>query len=171
MAASETNIPILEDFEFVHPPAPTPWGWIAAGAVAAVLIVIAGLLLVRWWRERQRRIERGTRPHRTALGALEAAFGRWREEGYLYFLFQVTRILRVYLSERFEVQAPCRTTTEIAQAVASLHELSAPARERLNDLLGRCDRIKFAALQTVPDEVEGLYQSARGFVRETFWRP
>ncbi len=168
--ASETNIPILEDFEFVHPPAPPPWGLIAAIAVGGILVVVAGIFLLRWWRARQRRIELGTRPQRKALAELEEAFGNWPVEGYLNFLFQVTRILRVYLSERFAVQAPCRTTKEIAQAVETLHELSASARGNLNDLLHRCDRLKFAALQTVPEEVEGIYRAARGFVQDTVWR-
>ncbi len=166
---AETNIPILEDFEFVHPPAPTPWGLIAAVAVGVILAVVAGVFLTRWWRARQRRIELGTRPQRKALAELEDVFGKWQVEGYLNFLFQVTRILRVYLSERFAVQAPCRTTREIVQAVETLHGLSASARGNLNDLLHRCDRIKFAAQQTVPDEVEGIYRAARGFVQDTVW--
>ena len=170
MDSETTNIPILEDFEFVHPPTPTPWGLIAVIVVGSILQIVGVVFLVRWWRARQRRIELGRRPQRKALAALEEAFRRWRHEGYLNFLFLVTRILRVYLSERFAVQAPCRTTAEIAQAVAALHGLSTSARDHLNELLQRCDRIKFDAAQTVPDEIEGMHKAATGFVKDTVWR-
>ena len=122
--------------------------WISLGVI---LLIVAGFYFVRWWRARKQRIELGRRPQRKALAALEDAFRQWREKGYLNFLFLVTRILRVYLSERFAVQAPCRTTAEIAQAVEALNGLPPSARDHLNDLLQRCDRIKFAASQTVPD--------------------
>ncbi len=164
------DIPIIEDLEFVMPPAPVPWGLIAAATVGAIAVGYLVAVLVRALRARRTRIALATRPQRRALAHLKEAFGRWRETGYMAFMFQVTSITRTYLAERFGMRAPCRTTREIARAAEAVSEMPTRAKDNLADLLQRCDLIKFAAELTVAGDVEGLYHTARDFVEDTAWR-
>jgi len=152
------------------PPAPVPWGLIVAATVGAIALGCLAAALVRALRARRRRIALATRPQRQALAGLNEAFRRWRQTGYMAFMFQVTRIMRTYLAERFGMHAPCRTTSEIGRAAAAVSEIPARARGDLADLLQRCDLITFAAELTVADDVDRLYHAARSFVEDTAWR-
>lgn len=152
------------------PPAPVPWAqialWTLCGLAAACLLVVVG----RMWLARRRLTEQATRPQRMALARLAQAYGRWRATGYMAFMFEVTGIVRTYLAERFGMHAPCRTTSEIAQAVQEHAAIPDPARESLAALLRRCDRIKFAGELTLPEDVAGLHRAAQDFIKDTSWR-
>jgi len=163
------QIPIIEDLSFVREPV-FPWAWVVGGAVGIFLVVFVGVpLLRRWWRRRQEVLAL-KRPHREALRNLQRAFARWKTTGYLAFMFRVTHIVRTYLEARYGVDAPARTTGEIAESARGIPALAEETRGQLAALLQQCDFVKFGAMRTAESEVERLYQAARGFVTTTAWR-
>jgi len=167
--ATQQEIPIVEDLSFVYPTV-WPWGWILAGTAAGLILIAAVVVLGSRRRKRRAVIDTMTRPHRHALKELERAFRDWRAAGYLAFMFQVTRIIRVYLRDRFGVNAPTHTTREIIRSVENVPALSKEKQDELRRVFQQCDLIKFAALPTAASEVERLYEAACEFVRTTGWR-
>ena len=72
----------------------------------------------------------------------------------LHFV-HLSRIVREYIENRFEVRAPERTTEEFLQEASRSPALE-NHRDRLGEFLGLCDRVKFALLR--PD-FEAIQQS------------
>ncbi len=163
------QVPIVEDLSFVREPA-FPWGWVIGGSVAALLVLLVGVPLVRCWWRRRREIFALKRPHRQALRDLKGAFADWRETGYLAFMFRVSAIVRNYLEARFGMDAPPRTTTELVESAREVPALDEEALDQLSAVMRGCDFVKFSAMRTAESEVERLYEAARGFVTMTAWR-
>jgi hypothetical protein len=164
------SVPIVEDYGIAVPPAPTPWAMICLIGAGALLVVLVGRLLYKLWQAKYDRVTLAKRPQRQALAQLKKAFAKWQKAGYMAFTYRVTEICKRYLAGRFDMRAPCRTTVEIRAAVEDLEQMSPAGRSKLLDLLQSCDLIKFAAAQTAADGVQGVYDAARAFIKETAWR-
>lgn len=127
------------------------WLWLALGCVALLLI-----LALLWWRRRPERRhlppdETPLPAHVTALRALARlrSASRGTPEEVDGFYVEVSRILRIYLEQRFGLQAPERTTEEFlgqlnAQGAAS--PLNGTQRNALAGFLRQCDLVKFARM-------------------------
>jgi len=171
----ENNIPkiediLIEDIEIVYPPDPAPWGMIILGVCAFLVLVAIVVLTVILLRRRKRIIAEATIPQRQTLARLSEAFGQWQKLGYMVFMFEVTWIIRLYIADRFAIGAPYRTVGEILEEVSVAGAMNDRARYGLQLLFERCDKIKFAAEPTIPDEVGKLYETAKDFVHNTAWR-
>lgn len=135
-------------------PAPLPWGAFLLAAVALVVVVLA----LRWlWPARRV----AAQPHAVALPChvkAQRAFLRLRSlprttpaEIAAYYI-ELSQVLRVYLEERFGLRAPERTTEEFLRDLEGGDQLAREHRAELQQFLGCCDLVKFAA--QVPGEVE-----------------
>ena len=135
-------------------------------------LVLLGLFV--WWSLSRRRVhvfpvEVPLVPHVKALRALTRLrqFELETAEAVDAFYVEVSRILRVYLEDRFGLHAPLRSTEEFLAEVESGDQLAPEHRIALRGFLHQCDLVKFARL--VPaDEIHGqILQSARAFVEQT----
>ncbi len=158
---AEGSIPDIRDIHGpIAPPVATPWRLYAlAGALALALLTVLwlGVIAVR----RRRRL-----PHRRALAALDALSERVEELDQGGLSDALADLLRVYVRDRFAVAAPQRTIEELVAELAHHPALSAHA-PRLVDILGRCDRVRFACEGADDDARRALIASARAFVEES----
>lgn len=125
---------------------PLPWLWIAAIALAALLL-LGGVFFAS--RARRRFELLPTPPEPAHLRALrELAWlrdlpRRTPAQVDAYYV-GVSQVLRVYLEERFALRAPERTTEEFLAEVERGGPLSAAHCIVLKQFLGQCDLVKFA---------------------------
>lgn len=76
-------------------------------------------------------------------------------------------ILRVYLDNRFNIQAMESTSEEILRAVGPCSEITREQKEELKQLLYRADFVKFAKASAMANENEDSYCFVEGFVVST----
>jgi len=159
-------IPSGEDIRDIRQPRhlPTPWFWavIAAGVITLTAIAFA----LRWW------IYHGKffvmRPHEIALQYLEEARELIDPDHAREYCFEVSKIIRRYIEERFNIQAPQLTTEEFLHELAgSPDALLASHRALLADFLQHCDLAKFAGWYYCRPDLEAMHLSAVEFVRQT----
>jgi hypothetical protein len=145
-------------------------GWLILVG-AGVLLVVAAILLV--FLTRRRHMGDRTAP---SLPAWEIALNRLRElqqrdlpgVGKLEaFYVDLSAILRYYIEDRFQIQAPEQTTPEFIEAASKYGVFSEAQETFLADFLRQCDRIKFARLQPGVEEAEAHFTQVRLFIKET----
>jgi len=107
-------------------------------------------------------------PHIKALRDLEEVKQKqlWQKGLYKEYYTQVTDILRIYLYERFGINALEMTSSEILSSLQVYHEAKS-AYENLSRVLRLADLVKFAKLKPLPNENELSYVNARLFVSQT----
>ncbi|MBU6327790.1 MAG: DUF4381 family protein [Verrucomicrobia bacterium] len=143
-------------------PKKSPAPWIAAAAVV-ILVPLAWLA----WRK-FRRMREGPSAVEKALTSL-AVLARGKESmSAEAFAGSAAATLRQYITDRFGIAAPRRTTEEFLSEIL-VHEEAAIADNaaQLKQFLQSCDLAKFAGGQLNRDQREELIQSARGFVSAT----
>lgn len=152
---------------FPEPDRPGPW--------VIVVPAVLALLLLAWLflrRQQKRRAEPITTPVPAHIAALRA-LARLRQGPRATaaqieaFYVEVSRILRVYLEERFGLHAPERTTEEFLVEAERNPALGGEQRLRLREFLHQCDLVKFA--KVVPDEAvhDRTFGIAESFVEAT----
>ena len=142
------------------------------------VLALLGLLLVGLgYREYRRRraapvpTKSGPPPpaHARALTALDNLEAKklWQAGRTDAYYVELTRILRTYLEERFDLPALEMTTRQITQALSSRSELNREQRDELSKLLQLSDLVKFAKATPAEDLHPRGLQRVRDFVRET----
>lgn len=136
--------------------------WIAAAAV----VVLVPLLWLAW--RKFRRMREGPSAVEKALTSL-AVLARGRESmSAEAFADSAAATLRQYITDRFSIAAPRRTTEEFLSEILVHKEVAiADNAAQLKQFLQSCDFAKFAGGQLNRDQREELIQSARGFVSAT----
>jgi hypothetical protein len=136
------------------------WSSIGGGA----LLLVIGLLL---WRRRHLKLQLNSSA-RIALLALGELGSDQDGIGAEAFAYLASKILRQYISERFGLAAPRRTTEEFLRDLAK--QESSPLVGESDDLrafLKSCDLAKFAGSHLDSAQRDELIDSARGFIHST----
>jgi len=153
----------------------SPAGYVVATLAALVLLVAAVVVVRVLWRRRQAWLAAARERAGPPLSADEAALrdlqrlreARWPEQGALKrFADELSRIVRVYISERYGIPALERTTYDLARSLrrhASAGEYAADAL----GLLEACDLVKFAKARPRAEHCELLVGDAEELVRRT----
>jgi hypothetical protein len=149
---------------------PTGNEWVLWLFVAAAVLVVAG---VAAWFVRRRLAKRSDElappppppPHVVAWERLQRALGLIHEAEQ--FCTEVSQIIRVYLEERFNLQAPDRTTEEFLLELQTSKRLANEHKQLLADFLGGCDMVKFAKAEPPEQELRNLHEAASRLVGET----
>ncbi len=142
--------------------------------LAALVLLLVGLLGLAWWWWRRRK--RSVEPTKT-IPPEDIARARLKEALALLdqperFCTTVSEIVRVYLEDRFGLQAPDRTTEEFLSELARSAALEVRHKALLAEFLTGCDLAKFARANPGRAELESLHASGLRLVDETAaWIP
>jgi hypothetical protein len=166
--AASSLTPSVNDIRDIKPPIDISsgweWLWWTLGALVLVTIIAVGLRL--WLRRKQQPIVTvAIPPHERARRKLEAALDLFDQPKP--FCILVSDAVRLYLEERFRLQAPERTTEEFLADLKSSPSLNQPQKDSLGQFLSSCDLVKFARYEPGRPELEGLYNSALRLIEET----
>ena len=163
----------IRDIKPLQPlPARTPWAWIVGGG-AALLLVGAVVAYLLWRRRRPTPAAPPIPPHELAFRQLDALRGTdfSDPEAVRRFHFDVSEVLRQYVEGRFGLNATDLTSEEILPLLGSLPGLQPEPAQQLRRFLAATDRVKFAAFEPTPPEIEHTYELALSFVETTVHQP
>jgi hypothetical protein len=155
--------PAGEDIRDIRQPRhlPTPWIWVV---VAAGVISLAAAVW-KWIRHSKLFV---MLPHEVALQHLEESRALMDLDRAREYCFEVSKIIRRYIEERFHVHAPQLTTEEFLHELMDEREtMLASQRALLGDFLQHCDLAKFAGWRYCLPDLEAMHTSAVEFVRAT----
>lgn len=164
---------ILENLKWAHAPADglPIWAWM----IVLLVVAAAGGGAFLWFRrKREQALEAAlaARPaHETALEALQKLKALLSEDNYMDFIIEVSRILRVYIQDRYELRAPHRSTEEFLGEASTSELLTFEQQELLGDFLRQCDLVKFARRSAALRQMETLFRTAEQFVQDTIPAP
>ena len=171
---SATNAAPLTLHEGLKPLIAIPNAWLWVIGITAILALCA----VAWLLRRYQRKKAATvlaappvPPHVRARHALEAALGLLSDPKA--FSIAVSGAIRAYLEERFNFDAPDRTTEEFLYELQSTNLLTTEQKLSLGEFLANCDLIKFARYEPTETELRALHAAALKLVNETEprWAP
>ncbi|MES2681087.1 MAG: hypothetical protein V4635_14430 [Bacteroidota bacterium] len=152
------------------------WRWFSAyiyGGIAFLLLIIIVIMVTLYFARRKKQIvtepEKPRIPaHISALASLERIKTEsiWKEEKVKEYYSSISDTIRLYIEERFNVNALESTTDEIMMAFRS-QVVDPLSKEKLQQLLMLSDLVKFA--KQFPIESEHLFtlQNAFDFVNGT----
>jgi hypothetical protein len=166
--AATPSVPAsVSDIHDIKPPVEIAsgweWLWWAVGALVLAGVVV---LLVKFWKRRQQpTFVADIPPHERARRKLEAALDLFDQPKP--FCTIVSDAVRLYLEERFELNAPERTTEEFLRELKNSNALNATHKESLEQFLSACDLVKFAKYEPGRPELEAIYNSALKLIEET----
>lgn len=138
-------------------------------AVAAWLTLLTAVII--WWRlsRRPKPLPPPVPPHQIALRDMDILrqSAAWQQPDVDACAVGLSRILRAYIENRFDIQAPDQTTEEFLE----LAEARAPWPESnqagLKHFFAVTDQIKYAAARPGTQVLEDLLSAARDFVNST----
>ena len=133
---------------------------------AAAVVVLVPLLWLAW--RKFRLMREGPSAVEKALTSL-AVLARGKESmSAEAFADSAAATLRQYITDRFAIAAPRRTTEEfLSEVLVHKEVVIADNAAQLKQFLQSCDLAKFAGGQLNRDQREELIKSARGFVSAT----
>jgi hypothetical protein len=141
--------------------------WISLGALLALLLLGAVIA----WRiaHKPKPIPPPVPPHLIALREMEALLKRdiWNKPDVDACAVALSFILREYIENRFDIQAPDQTTEEFLEAVEKSPPWSESEQAGLSRFFTVTDQIKYAAARPERDVLEDLLSAARSFVETT----
>lgn len=169
---NETNAAKLSDIkDIVKPPLQIARKlWIPA--LIALLALIAGLLTLLFLRRRradQQSSAPPRPPHIIAKQALDALRSKpWSPEP---FFTELSLILRTYLENRFNLNAPESTTEELTRSMAADKRLEIKEQQTLRNFMTQADLVKFARTGAEQDVMQNAFATVESFVEQTKEEP
>ena len=162
----------------LRPPQPLPTRlprWLPILLLTALIAYLLGRLTTRLWKNRDRTPPPPPPipPHLTALQALEElhASPLHHPDQSNPYITQLSAILRIYLDQRFHLNAPDQTTEELLIQLAQSPNLTPHQRNVLNQFLQQADLVKFARGHLELPAMDDAFQTARNFIQETAQHP
>ena len=143
--------------------------WVGAGLAGAALIALAVWLIIR----ARRRKEEASRPKEPAYIVALRELDKyrsdkfWAPEKQKAFYSGITDALKVYMDERFGVDAPEMTTGELFSALKEEKDITPRMYSEMKDLFERADFVKFAKHIASDEENARVLPLAVGFVTTT----
>jgi hypothetical protein len=107
-------------------------------------------------------------PHIIAMRELEKIKGEklWQNNKIKTYYTRITDVLRVYMEERYHMQAMEQTSEEILQALSSM-TISEELMNKLRELLSISDLVKFAKYSPMNNDNENVLSIAGEFIEKT----
>ena len=140
------------------------------------LILIAFIVWLVYWiinkRKKGESLFKSTKPklpaHLEALAALEALRNKklWQNNKIKEYYTELTDIIRIYISKRYNVFAMEMTTDEIMTALFPFM-IPESLKKKFREMLTLADLVKFAKANPLPNEHDGCLDTAFEFVNAT----
>lgn len=148
------------------------WPWLVG------LLVVIGLGVLGYWYYQRNKAKATGEPakpkktepcHVTALDNLEALKVKelWQHSHVKEYYSELTDILRIYISERYNLSAMESTTDEIMDGLKAIPNIDMSDTTRIQNILELADFAKFAKMEPLPDENDGAMKQAVEFVNNT----
>ncbi len=162
-----TNATKLSDIkDIIKPPLQIPRKlWIFL--IIALLALIAGIATLIFLNKPRTilQIPPPQPPHILARQALTALRGKqWSPEP---FFTELSLILRTYLENRFNLNAPESTTEELARSMAADIRLELKEQQTLRNFMTQADLVKFARAGAEQDVMQNAFDTVSTFVDQT----
>lgn len=144
--------------------------------VVIILAIIAAIILFFWYRNKRKNTQaKKITPldaHSKALQNLKEIEIQklWQKDKTKEYYLAISEVLRVYLENRFYVNALETTTDEILDNMKLAND-NTSLNHKLKELLQQCDLAKFAKFKPVPEENTRLMKAAQDFVLHTKPKP
>lgn len=145
--------------------------WIVAGALALGLVALAILYFSR--KNKQQEVPVAPPPpklpaHQIALQQLKALKSKqlWQKGKVKAYHSELTRIIREYLENRYDIQALEMTTDQILRQLSQL-DFDDSWQGRLREMLQAADLVKFAKAEPPKDFHDRMMSYAISFVEDT----
>lgn len=145
--------------------------WLAAfWLVAALVILVVSLINVRRRRSSEGPAHSDDPAHIVALRRLDKFRGNafWAPEKQKAFYSGITDALKDYMEERFGVDAPEMTTSELFGALKKEKDITPELYSELQQLFERADFVKFAKLIATDEQNAAVLPVAVRFVTSTY---
>ncbi len=141
------------------------WIIIIVGSLVALTVIILIMLRIR----RKTIAAVVLPPYEEAKKNLKVLQNRKLMEtgAYKDHFFELTEILKLYISRRFGVDATEATTSELLERVTVISEIEGELKEMLPEFCEQTDLIKFAKMTLETDKNELLNQYVEEFVEQT----
>jgi len=161
---------VMTNIHDIKPPEPAGFDpallWYILIAVLASALI---LLLVFLWKRRKRKIKHAVAlsllPEEAALLALDELLDIENIDGKDFY-FRLSSILRHYINDRYEINAPEMTTEELLPKMDRLG-IDKKLVQCLKELFHTADPVKFADVHSVSARMESDLAFCRKFVKET----
>ena len=141
-------------------------GGIALGGLAVIAAIVLLIIYIVRRSGGKVREQKKEPAYIVALRALEGFRGKehWEDARQKHFYSGVTDILKVYMEDRFGVDAPEMTTAELFDALKGEQDITPELYAALKDLFERADFVKFAKYTAGEQENAGVLPLATRFV-------
>ncbi|MHA3769969.1 DUF4381 family protein [Verrucomicrobiota bacterium sgz303538] len=164
-----TPAELIEDLRLLEPP--NPWMlyyWIAAG-LAAVLLIVLLLFVIRavWRRRASLSHDHAWAAREEALAALENLYELVKQEHGRQYAIESSSVIRRYIEQRFEIRASMCSTEEFLHEAQHSPSLEPEYQELLGQFLGWCDFIKFGRGIADREDLDQLHTAAIDFVKNS----
>lgn len=143
------------------------WLWLT---VLALILIIIAVILTRRYRKKKQLTKRVYKAaHQLAFERLEDLENKNLINQGLFkpFYEEISSILRGYIEDRFQLQAPERTTEEFLQEAHDSDALNDQHTEKLKIVLVHSDQVKFARYTPSKDEVNHSVERVKDFIEST----
>lgn len=164
------------DIKGVDAPPFVLWDYVPVWVVyllIALVVIAAGIYAYwRWGRKTKggeaAAEEKSIPPYERAIQALHELKDSklWQQGQEKAYYTNLTEILRVYIDQRFHINAMEMTSTQIIDTLRRNEETKA-VNQQLRDILEMADFVKFAKMRPLPDDNEQVMRYAENFVEET----
>ncbi len=148
---------------------PVPWFWFGVFTFLLVVGAVAWGMLSRDGQPKEPAPAAPLLPWELALQRLKEL----EEKKYLAsvkfheYFFELSDILRHYIEDRYQIDAPERTTEEFLSSVRNLEVLTGAQKNMLKNFLVECDKVKFAKHAPSMDDAHWAFGIARSFIEQT----
>ena len=145
-----------------------PWALSSLAALALIAFVIYVIIRRRQHKPIFFKPKPKEPPHIIALRELYKikADKLWQNNKVKLYYTRVTDVLRIYMEERYKIQAMEQTSDEILLTLQSM-QLPGELMDKLRELLSVSDLVKFAKYQPMTDDNEKALVTAQEFVDQT----
>lgn len=108
-------------------------------------------------------------PHVQALNDLDKLKKKklWQDGKTKAYFTELTDIFRVYLDGRFDIDAMEMTSDEIRENIRNIKEIDQILFTKISETLSTSDLVKFAKMQSLPEDNEKGLENIKVFVEQT----
>ncbi len=146
--------------------------WYFILGILLIIAIVAGVLYYLQWRKNKPEIiiqKPKEAAHVIAFRQLEVLKNKklWQDDKLKPYYTELTDILRVYIENRYLIQAMEMTTDETVKAISYLGEIKSPEVGLLEQVLSFSDLVKFAKAIPIADENIQSFENVNLFVNNT----